>query len=152
NSAGSQNITFSGSEITDTVRSTNTQGDGRATPDSSTGIWDGTTNTITNGGLETNATGWTAWYGTTSTLSRDTSNAKFGSASLKLVSTGTDGGSTSNPPWIGAYISAALSTNAQYAASVWVKPATTMSLRLHAQDAADDWEFLGAYTSAVAGQ
>ena len=27
-----------------------------------------------------------------------------------------------------------------------------MSLRLHAQDAADDWEFLGAYTSAVAGQ
>jgi hypothetical protein len=57
---GSNAIAFSGNEITDTKRAANTQGDGRAAPDSSTGIWESTTNLVTNGGFESNTTGWGA--------------------------------------------------------------------------------------------
>lgn len=54
--------------------------------DSSVGIWDSSTNLITNGGAETNITGFGSLNGT-ETLSRDTTQAKFGTASLKVVTT-----------------------------------------------------------------
>jgi hypothetical protein len=46
-------VTASGNEITDVTRSTKTQGDGVNAPDSSYGIWEATTNLVTNGGFET---------------------------------------------------------------------------------------------------
>ena len=72
-------LTTSGNEMTDTTRTTNTQGDGITSPDSSYGIWESTTNLVTNGGAETNITGWTN-HGT-GVVSRDTSQYKFGGAS-----------------------------------------------------------------------
>lgn len=42
-------LTVSGNEITDATRATGMQGDGRAPPDSSFGIWEGTTNLVPNG-------------------------------------------------------------------------------------------------------
>src|SRR4029077_10532410 len=83
-----------GNEITDATRIANTQGDGRTPPDSSFGIWEATTNLCTNGGFETNTKGWVAYSPRdTATLTRDTSQAKFGTASLKVITT-TGGGST----------------------------------------------------------
>src|SRR3990167_7328432 len=86
-------LTTSGNEITDAVRTTNTQGDGLTPPDSSYCIWQSTTNLNTNGGLETNTTGWTA--SSKSSLARSTEQAKFGTASCKgtvtLTATGNFG-------------------------------------------------------------
>ncbi|MDP3991474.1 MAG: Ig-like domain-containing protein [Candidatus Colwellbacteria bacterium] len=75
-------LTVSGNEITDATRTTNTQGDGRTT-ESSFGMWEASTNRITNGGLETNTTGWTT--GGTNILARSTTQAKFGVASAKVT-------------------------------------------------------------------
>jgi hypothetical protein len=90
-SASSTGLTMSFNEITDATRATNTQGDGRQPPDSSTGIWEGTTNLISNGGFETNLTlavgNWVPANGTT-TVTRSTSYAKFGTASAKVVTDG----------------------------------------------------------------
>jgi len=85
-SSSSTGLILSGNEINDTNRSTSLQGDGRQPPDSSTGIWEATTNLITNGGFETNTTGWA--IGTAGTITRDTTKSKFGSASLKMVHSG----------------------------------------------------------------
>ncbi|MBI4034339.1 hypothetical protein HY380_00405, partial [Candidatus Saccharibacteria bacterium] len=80
-------VTASGYEITDVTRSsdknTGGQGDGRNAPDSSYGIWEATTNLETNGGFETNTTGWSV-YGT-QTLSSSSERAKFGSKSGKAT-------------------------------------------------------------------
>jgi type IV pilus assembly protein PilA len=78
-------LTVSGNEITDATRATNVQGDGRSN-DSSTGVWEGTTNLATNGGFESTMTGWSAIGGT---VTRDTTFSKFGAASLKTLTTGT---------------------------------------------------------------
>lgn len=75
----------SGNEITDAARALNVQGDGRSN-DSSFGIWEATTNLITNGGAETSAVSGGV-LGTTATITRDTTVAKFGSASFKVVTT-----------------------------------------------------------------
>lgn len=72
-------LTVSGNEITDAVRVANVQGDGRAAPDSSFGIWEATTNLCTNGGFKTNLTGWIPSGG--NTIARSTAQAKFGAAS-----------------------------------------------------------------------
>lgn len=46
--------------------------------------WAAATNLCTNGGFETNTTGWAA---TRSTVTRDTNDSKFGSACMSVVST-----------------------------------------------------------------
>ena len=104
-------LTVSGNEITDATRVANTQGDGLAN-DSSTGIWEGTTNLITNGGFETNTTGWVA--NSAATISRDVTVSKFGKASLKVVP-GTGGQD-------GAQLSAGavVSGSTTYTLSAWV--------------------------------
>lgn len=78
-------LTVSGNEITDATRAANVQGDGLAA-DSSFGIWEATTNLCTNGGIETNTTGW----GTAgATISRSTANYKFGTASISCTTNGS---------------------------------------------------------------
>lgn len=75
-------LTFSGGLITDAVRTANIQGDG-LTPPAGVGVWEATTNLCTNGGFETDLTGWTALNTTVAT--RVTSQAKFGTASAQVV-------------------------------------------------------------------
>ncbi len=100
-------LTLSGSEITDAVRTAGIQGDG-LTPPAGVGVWEATTNLCTNGGFETNLTGW---VGTTPT--RVTSKAKFGAASMQLVQTTGDIVSlTSNLT--------GLTPSVAYTASAWV--------------------------------
>lgn len=86
-------LTFSGNEITDATRTTNTQGDGVSPPDNSTGIWEGTTNSIINGGFESNTTDWTEALGSgaTGSLTRITTDSKFGTASGDFQETNTGG-------------------------------------------------------------
>ena len=84
--------TLSGNEITDITRRTNTQGDGLLPEQGSTGIWEATTNLVTNGGLESNTTGWNsgASFGTNAgaTISRVASQRKFGGFSLEVITPG----------------------------------------------------------------
>jgi hypothetical protein len=124
-SSSSTGLTLSGNEITDASRSSALQGDGRQPPDSSTGIWEGTTNLITNGGFESIATGLTPWFGHlgTETLVRDTSKSKFGTTSLKTTTVGVGGG-----PGLNA--GAAASTTYTFSAWVWVPTGTNVSLQL----------------------
>jgi hypothetical protein len=85
--------TVAGNEITDAVRLTGTSGDGLAAPDSSYGIWEARTNLCTNGGLETNTNGWSAYASGSSpvpTIARDTSQKKFGTASLRVDTQGAN--------------------------------------------------------------
>jgi|SRR5579884_891108 len=103
-------LTVSGNEITDATRAAGVQGDGLS-DDSSTGIWEGTTNLVTNGGFETNTTGWSDFNGSSSS-SRDTSTAKFGTASLKTTTTGFGGPQNAT---------AAALPSTTYTASAWVK-------------------------------
>ena len=73
-------LTASGNEITDGVRITDTQGDGRAA-ESSMGIWQATSNLITNGSFETNLTGWVAQA---ATITQDATSHVFGTKSMKV--------------------------------------------------------------------
>ncbi len=116
-------LTVSGNEITDAVRTTGTQGDGRTPPDSSTGIWEAMTNLVTNGGFETNATGWTP---VGSTVTRVTSQAKFGSASGEIV---TDGAAATE----GAYHDFT-ATAAVHTVSAWVRGAAGGTVRMAVRD------------------
>ncbi len=110
---GEDLLTSSGGLITDAVRSAGVEGDGRAAPDSSFGLWEGTTNLITNGGFETNTTGW---VGVQTTLTRITSRSKFGSAAMRATVTN---GKTSYSADAGASLSGA-TANRTFTGSVWV--------------------------------
>ncbi|KKN32427.1 hypothetical protein LCGC14_0814150, partial [marine sediment metagenome] len=105
-------LTLSGNEITDKTRALALEGDGRVFPDSSFGIWEPTTNLVTNGGIETNTTGFVV--SGDAALSRITSQFKFGSASLEVVANG----STANE---GVYHAFAASAGTEYTVSVWVR-------------------------------
>lgn len=115
-------LTMTGNEVTDASRTAGVQGDGLTSPDSSYGIWDGTTNLFTNGGAETNLTGFTAIAN--GVLTRDTTESKFGSASAKVVDPGGANFSGLN---IGAVTGLAAGS---VTASVWLKGTGTCSLRL----------------------
>jgi RHS repeat-associated protein len=80
NGGSGAGMSASGDLITDAVRSAGIEGDGRPAPDSSTGVWEQTTNLLPNGGFESDATGWE--LESTALIQRDTEVAKFGSASL----------------------------------------------------------------------
>lgn len=94
--------------IDDDTRAAGTQGDGRA-QESSVGIWQAATNLETNGGFETNTTGWTT--GGTNTIARSTTQKLFGADSLKA----TYADSTSLAIHAGITFTAA-----RYVASRWV--------------------------------
>lgn len=109
-SGGPQPLVLSGNEVTDAIRTRGPviEGDGLSA-DSSTGIWKGTTNLITNGGLESNTTGWVA--GATWTIARSTEQAKFGLSSLKCTFSTAGGDITEFPITL---------TAAKHAASLWL--------------------------------
>lgn len=78
------------------------------------GIWEATTNLCNNGGFESGTTGWVAdsdW-----TLSRITTDAKFGSACLRAYDADFDGSASSfrSPP-------CTVSATTIYTASVWIR-------------------------------
>ena len=81
-------LTLSGNEITDATRRTNTEGDGVSPSDFSTGVWEATTNLVTNGGFETDVSsgGWAAVRGTSA---RITSDSKFGAACNEFTGNGS---------------------------------------------------------------
>ncbi len=106
---GLATLTLSGNEITDATRAAALQGDGRAA-DGSMGVWEATTNLCTNGGFETNTTGWTASSGLT--LTRSTERSKFGSASLRCE--------VGVMPGTGMFVYNATLTAAQHFGSAWV--------------------------------
>jgi hypothetical protein len=106
-------LTLSGNEITDLMRATGIQGDGRAVP-GGVGIWEGTTNLCTNGGCETNTAGYTPAI---ATLPRITSDFKFGAACQTPTSTGAGAFGWS---WFNAVTGAPLA-QLVYSFSVWVK-------------------------------
>lgn len=89
------------------------------------GIWPATTNLHTNGGCETNTTGWTARNG--ATLSRVTSEHKFGTAALQIV---TDSAQSSSS----GELNIALTNGQKYAWSAWVKGTAGVRCRIYAVD------------------
>jgi hypothetical protein len=74
-------LTVSGNEITDTTRLAAVQGD-------SGGVVN-VTNVCTNGGFETDVTGWTVdtFYGGAAAVARDTTRSKYGTACAKITPT-----------------------------------------------------------------
>lgn len=128
-------MTLSGNEITDSVRAAGVQGDGELAPDNSVGIWPGATNLCTNGGFETNTTGWVAW-GAGAAIERRTTGAKFGSACLHVTvddfgSRGTRNGTT-------------LAASTVYTVSVWCNLPTGKTVRLAAYNPIVSLELGGA--------
>lgn len=119
-----QALTLSGNEITDASRAAGLEGDGLLN-DSSFGIWEAATNLCTNGGFETNTTGWIAWKPEAS-ISRVTTQSKFGSASLEVVV--TDLGSR------GTRVTVSLSATTVYTFSAWVKVPTGATVRIAVYD------------------
>jgi hypothetical protein len=93
------------------ARSASLQGDGRQPPDSSTGIWQGTTNLLPNGGFESNTTNWAITTGG-DVLTQDSSRSKFGSFSMKesVGGTGFEGAKSAN---------ITVSASTTYTASAW---------------------------------
>jgi len=119
-----QGVALSGREITDVTRTRSVDGDGRSAPDSSVGVWDSTTNTLTNGGFETNTTGWSAYQG--ATLSRDATAAKFGTASLKVITPGTH----SNNEGAQSPLGTGFSSGQIVTGSAWVNATASAALQI----------------------
>jgi len=112
-------LTTSGFEITDASRALGIQGDGLLN-DSSMGIWPPATNLCTNGGFETNTTGWFQFQEGISTFVRSTSDFKFGAA-CGLITVAGGGG-------FGQRAFSFVSTPANgavYTVSIWVKATGT---------------------------
>jgi hypothetical protein len=109
-------LTVSGTVITDALRSQTTpvHFDGRQ-PESSVGIWRGTTNLVTNGSFETNTNGWT---GVGATISRNTTRAVHGAASLQVVTNGGSSGQGARTP-VGI-TELPVTAGSSYTASAWV--------------------------------
>jgi hypothetical protein len=106
---------------TDATRAAATDGDGIAA-EGSVGAWEATTNLITNGGCETNATGWNVQpIGTT--ISRVTTAPKFGSAHLQVVTPGSGANE-------GAYHSFVAAGSVGHTVSAWVRRSTGGSTTL----------------------
>jgi hypothetical protein len=109
-------LTVSGTVITDALRSQTTPAhfDGRQ-PESSIGIWRGTTNLVTNGSFETNTNGW---VGSGATISRNTTRSVHGIACLQVVTNGgsSDQGTTTPTGTSGIPVTA----GGSYTASAWV--------------------------------
>jgi RHS repeat-associated protein len=116
-----------GSEITDPDRTAALQGDGRDAPDSSFGIWQATTNLLTNGGFEGGTGGWAA--AGAATLSSDQTTSKFGGGSLEVTTPGSASGE-------GAQTSTtvALSAATPYSGSLWLNAPSGVQLSFCVQE------------------
>lgn len=98
-------------------------------------------NSVPNGSFEADASGWFDWIGTNSALSRGTGDSAVG-ADGYLQATQAGGaaytGVTRND------VVAAASTTQTW--SVYVKPASDVTVALTAQDAAGNWGVQGSFT------
>lgn len=74
-------LEVAGDVISDRIRALALEGDGLPVG-SGTGVWGESENLVTNGGFETNTTGWSVEA--SGTMSRTTTDAKFGSAALDV--------------------------------------------------------------------
>lgn len=105
-------LSLAGSEVTDAVRATGSEGDGRTSPDSSVGIYAQRTNLITNGGGESGTTaGWTATNGT---LTVTTDDPAFGTYALRFTA------SAANASITNTTFSATPEQGQPYSALAWV--------------------------------
>lgn len=116
---GSATLTTTGNEITDAVRTTNIQGDGRTPPDSSFGIWEATTNHVKNGGFETNTSFWEI-NTTGAAISRVAATGKFGSAHGRVTGDGSAANQGMRVPNVDRPAAASGQT---WTASVWLRGA-----------------------------
>ena len=111
--------------ITDVTRLAGVEGDGAAYPDSSVGVWPAATNLVTNGGFETNTTGWAIKAGG-ETLARVTTTSKFGSACAQITLAGLLG-----YEGLAGIQNLALVNGTVYTAGAWVWCETgTLNLRI----------------------
>lgn len=127
-----QAFTVTGTVITDNLRSQTTPAhfDGR-NPESSVGVWRGTTNLVTNGSFETNTNGWSA---VSATISRDTAQAKHGTASLKVVTNNAAAGEgVTTTEGTGGM---AVTAGQPYTASAWLWGSGTVRLGIRWFDSA----------------
>ncbi len=115
-----QTFTLEGTEIDDVIRAAALEGDGR-TVEESVGIWEATTNLITNGGFETDTTGWTEQGSTTT---RVTAQQKFGDAAGEVA---TDNVGANEGPYH-AFTGAAAT---KYSVSAWVRGSGTVRIALY---------------------
>ena len=139
--------------ITDVTRLAGVEGDGAAYPDSSVGVWTAATNYVTNGGGETNATGWSAAGTGGSTTARITTRAKFGSASISI---GGDGAAGRQGAQWGNTAAGTAAVGQTWTASCWVyaDQLVNMAVSLSERDAAAGFlaEHFGSDTPCAAGQ
>ncbi len=105
------NLTVTGGNQTDYERVLALEGDGRPAPDNSFGLWEATTNLISNGGVQTNTTGWVNSGGTISRVGVDL--FKFGAVGAKII---TDNAGANE----GAYHAFTGAAATEYTVSVWV--------------------------------
>ena len=116
------NLTYTGGLQTDISRVIATEGDGRTPlPDSSVGVWEATTNLVTNGGFETNDTGW---VDSGATVTRVTTQAKFGSAAGQAVTANAAANE-------GGYHAFSGAASTVYTCSAWVRGTGTVRIALH---------------------
>jgi prepilin-type N-terminal cleavage/methylation domain-containing protein len=120
-------LTFTGNEITDATRALGTQGDG-LTGGSSTGVWEATTNLSTNGGFESNQTGWGVKGPGVMNIRRDSMRSKFGTWAGKLATDAADVYQGATTPTFSVV------SGTVYTASVWVWSAASDRSRLHGRD------------------
>lgn len=99
--------------ITDDTRTTGTQGDGLAIG-SGAGVWPAATNLCTNGGGETNTTGWAIDAAKYNNISSSAGAAKFGSKSILASGVGSANNNFQNINF--TYANAPIGT---YTASAW---------------------------------
>lgn len=143
-------LTVSGNEITDTSRAAKIQGDGLSS-DSSTGIWETTTNRVQNGGFATTTGGgWgddaSSGGGVARTL--DSTTAVFGSSSLKVVTAGTgaqEGTRYGQSPLL------SLSPSTTYTASAWLKGSGTVGFFLDLYDGSSVYQTSAGYAIGQLG-
>lgn len=139
-------MTFSGGLITDAARAAGVEGDG-LTPPAGVGPWSAATNLVTNGGFETDATGTFAQGGGTTTVTRVTDEAKFGSASMRAVTDGNAGdqGIGIGTATGGATNAIVVSPSTAYTFSGWAKGTGTIKINVNWYTSG------GAYISTSSG-
>lgn len=132
---------FSGNELTDATRANAFQGDG-LTDDSSYGIWPATTNQVTNGSFVTNTTGWAS---VSSTIARVTTEGKFGSTALRIITsnaTGTEGAQANA-------VTTGVASGDIWSASAWIKGTSgTARIRIREYSNAGGTTLITTHSSA----
>lgn len=117
-------VTSFGEVINDYTRNLDLEGDGLLN-DGSWGFWHASSNLLANGGFEIDASGWntTIAGGTSTSITRVTSDSVFGSACLDFFSDFITNGASSNNP-------SPTPTAGTYTFSAWVKTAVGNQFQL----------------------